>query len=132
MRLGLFAYRPDGTFLRVRDWARSGIEFIKHRAGRASGQMYCVVPAMGTFAEMDSRADLKLVNGARAWMTDRGAWGSGWIVANGAWFPEGTIRHNATPEGAIAAPVGSDAVDVVTGTRYRKNTGTGNTGWASY
>lgn len=139
-RFGGFSYRAEGTRLRIWDWSRIGLEFVLHRAGRAAGRMYCLQPAIGRQAELAARTDILMVNGARAFMVDVGPWGSEWIVVNanpatpaaGSWFPNGTIRTNATPEGAIAAPVGSDAVDVLTGTRYRKNTGTGNTGWASY
>ena len=35
----------------------------------------------------------------------------------------------ATPESALAAPVGSLFHDITNGELYVKNTGTGNTGW---
>lgn len=36
---------------------------------------------------------------------------------------------NGTPEGSITAVVGSTCIDATTGIIYRKNTGSGNTGW---
>ena len=36
---------------------------------------------------------------------------------------------NGTPEGSITAVVGSTCIDTTTGVTYRKNAGSGNTGW---
>jgi hypothetical protein len=37
-----------------------------------------------------------------------------------------------TPEGAVAAPVGSLCVDSLTGALYQKTSGSGNTGWEEF
>lgn len=41
----------------------------------------------------------------------------------------GITKHNATPEGAVTAPVGSLVLRSDTGDLYRKTSGSGNTGW---
>lgn len=118
----------------TRDWDGTGILFIEMKTGPGAvpGTKVCREPAIGAFADLDARTDIKGVNGARAFMVDRGTWGSWWVVTNGAWFPEVSIKNSGTPEASVAAPVGSLAVDVVAGTNYKKTSGTGNTGWTAY
>lgn len=41
----------------------------------------------------------------------------------------GITKHNATPEGAVTAPVGSIVLRTDTGQVYKKTSGSGNTGW---
>jgi hypothetical protein len=41
----------------------------------------------------------------------------------------GITKHNATPEGAVTAPVGSIVLRTDTGDVYKKTSGSGNTGW---
>lgn len=144
-RSGLFTYDDilnDVLYSITRDNRGTGLELvqIKSGPGTAMAQAICTRPAVGLFADIDARTDIKLINGARAWMTDRGNWGSSWIVvgatatAAGTWFPEGPIRGNGTPEAAIAAPVGSSYQRLDGGaatTLYQKETGTGNTGWVA-
>lgn len=135
-RQGLFLDDDSSSAARTitRDWHGTGIVFSEMRtgAGAAPGTKVCIEPAVGYFGDLDARTDIKGINGARAFMVDRGTWGSLWAVANGAWFPEVSIKNSGTPEGSVAAPVGSLAVDVVAGTNYKKTAGAGNTGWTAY
>lgn len=133
MRKGGFRAEVLGAVERVYDWARSGLEFKRLRFGRAAGAMVCTSPAIGTFAELDARTDIKAVDGAMGFMLDRGTFGSAWVVLNGAWTPDGPIAGLGSPEGAVAAPPGAlyNRLDGTAGRyRYRKLTGTGTTGWA--
>lgn len=135
-RQSLFTDYPSCTGARTisRDWDGTGIVFteMKTGPGPVPGTKVCLEPAVGLFADIDARADLKLISHARALMMDRGTWGSFWVVVNGAWFPEVPIKNSGTPEASVAAPVGSLAVDVVGGVNYKKTSGAGNTGWTAY
>jgi len=120
----------------LRDRVGFGFEFRSYRTGPGStpGTLVPVGPGVGKFADINALAAVKLVNGARAFMTDIGAWGSWWRVANSIWYPEGPILHNATPEAAITAPIGSLCTRSnggATTTLYVKESGTGNTGWVA-
>lgn len=135
-RQGLFIAEETALFSRLRDWEGTGIEFVSMKTGPgvAPGTLLCVSPAIGRFADLDARTDLKGINGARAFMTDIGTYGSFWIAQGGVWFPAEPIRCTGTPEAAIAAPIGSLAVRFDGGastTLYVKQSGTGNTGWVA-
>jgi hypothetical protein len=134
MRKGGFRTEVVGWVERISDWARSGLEFKRLRFGRAAGAMVCTSPAIGTFAELDARTDIKAVDGAMGFMLDRGSYGSAWVVLNGAWVPDGPIQGIGTPEGVLAAPQGSTyrRLDGTAGRYvYRKVSGTGTTGWVA-
>lgn len=141
-RFGLLTYDDvigDVLTSITRDTRGSGFEMVQTKSGPGTSQTaICTRPAVGLFADVDARTDIKLINGARAFVTDRGTWGSYWVVvgatasAAGTWFPDGPIRGNGTPEAAVTAPVGStfQRLDGGAGTSmYQKETGTGNTGW---
>jgi len=133
MRKGGFI-EDQGWFDRLIDRMRSGLEFRTFKVGRAAGHTLCTSPAIGTFAELDARDDLKALTGAMAVMLDRGTWGSNWVVINGAWVPDGEILGLGSPEGVIAAPVGATyrRIDATsTQALYYKASGTGNTGWTT-
>lgn len=52
------------------------------------------------------------------------------ILTNGSQTTREYIS-NGTPEGSITAVVGSTCIDATNGTAYRKNSGSGNTGWVN-
>jgi hypothetical protein len=135
-RQGLYTDLSSCTAARTitRDWDGTGIVFTEMKTGPGAtpGTKVCLEPAVGNFTDLDARTDIKGINGARGFMVDRGTWGSWWVVANGAWFPEVSIKNSGTPEASVTAPIGALAVDVVAGANYKKTAGAGNTGWTAY
>jgi hypothetical protein len=133
MRKGGDLSFDGGWFRELVDKARSGLILRTFKVGRASGHTLCTSPAIGTFAELNARDDIKALDGAMAVMTDIGTRGSAWVVRDGAWVPDGPIQSEGAPEGVIAAPVGSvyERLDPLSAHQrfYRKVVGTGNTGW---
>lgn len=135
---GLFANQKTSTSLYnvYNDWKRFGFEYRQLRSGpgAACGGWQCVGHGIGIFADIDALAFPKLIPTSRAFITDRGTYGSFWIVLNGVWYPEAPIMGNGTPEAAVAAPVGSLYRRLDGGastTLYVKESGTGNTGWVA-
>lgn len=138
MRLGFYEDQKAGTaaYAVFRDWDGSGIELRVPRVGPGTtpGTMISITPGIGTSAYWATRTDILLIPNLRVRVTDVGTWGSDWIVVNGALVPDGPIYHNATPEAAVTAPVGSLCVRTTGGavtTLYVKESGTGNTGWVA-
>ena len=134
MRKGGESFLDRAWWRDVADKARSGLMLRRFKLGRAAGHTLCLTPAIGTFAELNARDDLKAMNGTQGVMTDVGTWGSNWVVQDGEWEPDGPIQGLGEPEDVIAAPVGTvyeqrdgDATHRV----WDKLSGTGSAGWAA-
>lgn len=135
MRKGGDRSFDGGWFRDLVDKARTGLILRTFKIGRAAGYTLCTSPAIGTWAELNARDDIKAVPGALGIVTDVGTWGSNWVVQSGVWVPDGPISGLGTPEGVIAAPVGTEYLrhDAATmaQARYFKAFGSGNTGWTT-
>lgn len=131
---GLQLIGRDGAAEIYEDRGGRNLVLARWLWGKAAGAFVTLLPAQGTYADMQAATDLVGNKGARWTTTDNGLGLATWQTDGTTWRPVDAIWCTGTPEAQITAPIGSIARRTDGGastTLYVKESGAGNTGWVA-